>query len=215
MTRVLLCFGDSNTHGTAPMHGLHDLGRLGRDARWPRRMAQALGPGWEVIEEGHPGRTTVHDDPVEGPHRNGLRVLPAILESHRPIDLVLIKLGTNDMKFRFSVTAADVGLSLERLVREIRLSGCGPDGGAPDVLLIAPPPLVETGCLAGMFHGGAEKSTRLGPEIAAAAARAGVPFIDAGAHIAVSPLDGIHYDAEAHAVLAHALAEAVVSQFGE
>ena len=48
-----------------------------------------------------------------------------------------------------------------------------------------------------------------------AAARAGVPFIDAGAHIAVSPLDGIHYDAEAHAALAHVLAEAVVRQFGE
>ena len=77
MTRTLLLFGDSNTHGTMPMADLSDVGRYDRDERWAGRL-QALLPEWEVISEGHPGRTTLHDDPVEGPHRNGLRVLPAL-----------------------------------------------------------------------------------------------------------------------------------------
>ncbi len=69
-TRTLLLFGDSNTHGTMPMADLEESGRFSRDDRWAGRLARLL-PDWEVINEGHPGRTTVHDDPVEGAHRNG------------------------------------------------------------------------------------------------------------------------------------------------
>jgi lysophospholipase L1-like esterase len=210
--RTLLLFGDSNTHGTMPMPDLNGAGRFARDERWPGRLARLL-PDWEVIAEGHPGRTTVHDDPVEGAHRNGLTVLPAILESHKPVDVVLLMLGTNDLKERFSVNAGDIGLSLERLVRVIRASECGPGGGAPGVLLVAPPPIVEVGCLAGMFSGGAAKSQALAAEVRAAAGRVGVPFVDAGAVVKVSPVDGIHYGAEANPALAEAFATAIRQHF--
>ena len=83
MNRTILCFGDSNTHGTKPMPDLNGAGRFDHAARWPSVMGQALGQGFEVISEGHPGRTTVHDDPMEGDYRNGIRVLPALLESHK------------------------------------------------------------------------------------------------------------------------------------
>ncbi len=210
--RSLLLFGDSNTHGTMPMPDLDFEGRFDREERWAGRLARLL-PDWEVIAEGHPGRTTVHDDPVEGAHRNGLTVLPALLESHRPLDLVLVMLGTNDLKERFSVNACDIGLSLERLVRVIRASEAGPSGGAPGVLLVAPPPILEVGCLAGMFAGGAAKSQGLAREIAAAAKRAGVPFLDAEQVVQVSPVDGIHYGAEANPVLAEAFATAIRAHF--
>ncbi|MCU0912864.1 MAG: hydrolase [Rhodobacteraceae bacterium] len=82
MTRTVLVYGDSNSHGTAPMPTLLDMRRFGPDERWPGVMAAALGPGWRVIEEALPGRTTVHPDPVSGVHKNGLAVLPAVLESH-------------------------------------------------------------------------------------------------------------------------------------
>ena len=140
-------------------------------------------------------------------------MLPALLESHKPVDVVLIMLGTNDLKERFSVNAGDIALGLERLVRVIRTSGAGPGGAAPQVLLVAPPPIVETGCLAGMFAGGAAKSQALAAEIAAAAARAGVPFLDAGAVVTVSPIDGVHYDAEANPALAEAFATAIRAHF--
>ena len=212
MTRSVLLFGDSNTHGTMPMPDLDFQGRFGREERWTGRLAKLL-PDWEVIAEGHPGRTTVHDDPVEGAHRNGLTVLPALLESHRPIDVVLVMLGTNDLKERFSVNACDIALSLERLVRVIRASEAGPGGGSPGVLLVAPPPIVEVGCLAGMFAGGAVKSQRLAAEVRASAARLGVPFVDAGEVVEVSPIDGIHYGPEANPALAGAFAAAIRSHF--
>ena len=80
-----------------------------------------------LVEEGHPGRTTVHDDPIEGEHRNGARILPALLESHRPIDLLAIHLGTNDLKHRFSVTAFEIARSLERLVLAAKAEGWDPE----------------------------------------------------------------------------------------
>lgn len=212
MTRTILLFGDSNTHGTMPMPDLGFGGRFDRDERWAGRLAKIL-PDWDVIAEGHPGRTTVHDDPVEGAHRNGLTVLPALLESHKPLDLVLIMLGTNDLKERFSVNACDIGLSLERLVRVIKASDAGPGGRAPEVLLVAPPPILEVGCLAGMFANGAAKSVALAGEIEAAAKRVGVPFLDAGKVVKVSPVDGIHYDAEANPALASAFAAAIRAHF--
>lgn len=210
--RTVLLFGDSNTHGTVPMPELGFSERFGRGERWAGRL-RALLPEWEVIEEGHPGRTTVHDDPVEGAHRNGLTVLPALLESHKPLDLVAVMLGTNDLKERFSVNATDIAHSLERLARVILASGAGPGGGAPGVLLIAPPPILEIGCLAGMFAGGAAKSAGLAAEVKAAAQRAGVAFLDAGKVVQVSPIDGIHYDAGANPALAGAVAAAIRQNF--
>ena len=213
MARTVLCFGDSNTHGTPPVPHLGASGRYGRDIRWPTLMAGHLGPDWHVIEEGHPGRTTVHDDPIEGAHRNGLTVLPSLLESHKPLDVVIVMLGTNDLKGRFSVNPTDISLSLERLIGVIRAFGCGPDGKNPDILLVSPPPIMETGCLAEMFEGGAAKSRGLADAVASAATRANVAFLDAGAHIAVSAIDGIHYDPAAHTTLALVLAAALRENF--
>ncbi len=213
MMKTVLCFGDSNTHGTPPAPHLGASGRYDHSTRWPTLMAGHLGPDWHVIEEGHPGRTTVHDDPIEGAHRNGLTVLPSLLESHKPVDVIIMMLGTNDLKGRFSVNPTDIALSLERLIGVIRAFACGPDGSNPGILLVAPPPIIEAGCLADMFEGGAAKSRGLAASIAAAAARANVAFLDAGEHISVSPIDGIHYDQAAHTALAQVMARAVMTNF--
>ena len=81
-----------------PMATLEDAGRWGPAERWPGVLAAELGAGWRVVEEGLPGRTTVYPDPIAGVHKNGLALLPAALESHRPIDLVVLMLGTNDLQ---------------------------------------------------------------------------------------------------------------------
>jgi lysophospholipase L1-like esterase len=206
MTRTILCIGDSNTHGTMPMPDLDFSGRFGHEARWPSVMARALGEGFEVLAEGHPGRTTVHDDPMSGPHRNGIAVLPALLESHKPLDLVILKLGTNDLKNCFHVSAADIAFCLDRMVGLIR-SFLAPN--PPLVLVVAPPPILEVGCLAEMFAGGAAKSQDLSRAIGQMTLRIGAGFVDAGQIIQVSPVDGIHYEAEAQVALGLAMAEAV------
>jgi lysophospholipase L1-like esterase len=205
----ILCYGDSNTHGTLPMPDDASKARRPRSDRWTGVLAGTLGPGFHVIEEGQPGRTTVHDDPIEGAHKNGRTVLPAILETHRPIDMVVLMLGTNDLKARFAVTPADIARSLASLVDIVRGTPSGPDGGAPDIVLIAPAPIVATGWLAGHFTGGAAKSQALSPLIAALAKGRDAGFVDAASCGAVDPLDGVHLTKDAHHALGVAVADMV------
>lgn len=207
--RTVLCYGDSNTHGTVPMATLEDMARFAPAERWPGVMGAELGAGWRVIEEGLPGRTTVHPDPISGVHKNGLAVLPAVLESHRPIDLVVLMLGTNDLKWRFQVPAVEIGESVSRLVHVIHHSFAGPGGAAPKVLLLAPPTVLEVGCLGEIFAGAAEKSHRLAGVYAGIAQRHGLAFLDTGTVIVSSPVDGVHFDAPEHAKLGRAVAGAV------
>ena len=102
--KTVLAYGDSNTWGAATVARPDD--RYAYEERWPGVMAATLGGGWRVIEEGLPGRTTVHDDPVEGAYMNGKTYLMPCLRSHRPLDVVAIMLGSNDLKARFAVPAS-------------------------------------------------------------------------------------------------------------
>jgi lysophospholipase L1-like esterase len=212
--RTVVCFGDSNTYGTPGMPDLAFWGRFAPDKRWPGVLRAQLGDAWAVIEEGHPGRTTVHDDPIEGLDRNGLKALPVVLGSHRPIDLLIIMLGTNDLKTRFSVNPEDIANSVGVLIETVQASRAGPDSNPPKKLVIAPTPILETGFMVGLFRGGAEKSQHLGRCIAAVARQYGVAFLDAAPLIKVDPLDGIHLTEEAHATLGRAVAEKVKSVMG-
>jgi lysophospholipase L1-like esterase len=161
-----------------------------------------------VVEEGLPGRTTVLDDPIEGLHKNGLTYLLPCLESHRPVDIVTIALGTNDLKARFHMPPGDIAAGAGILVDTV-FKTLGGFGLTAKVLLIAPPPILETGCLAEMFAGGAAKSKAFGAHYKSVAEKLGVGFLDAGSVIRSSPVDGIHFDADEHRKLGRAVAAAV------
>lgn len=207
--RTIVCFGDSNSYGTPGMPHPDFWGRFGPDERWPGVLRQALGPEYSVVEEALPGRTTVHDDPIEGADKNGLKALPMVLGSHRPIDLMVIMLGTNDLKARFAVTPSDIASSLGVLVRTVQASPAGPDSRAPKLLVVAPAVIAEVGFMAGLFAGGAEKSRGLGAAIAAVMDRLGTPYLDAAPLIHSDPTDGIHLTVDQHAILGRAVAERV------
>ena len=130
--RTIVCFGDSNTWGYVPAS---DGERLSREARWPVRLQRALGDEWEVIAEGLNGRTAAIDSPVED-GRNGAPYFLPCLRSHKPVDLVVIYLGTNDVNF---LDDELVARSVGRLVKLARSSETGPDRGAPAVLVVCPP----------------------------------------------------------------------------
>lgn len=203
--RVVLCYGDSNTHGTKPLAHAGDLQRFGPTERWPGVLRGRLGDGWQVLEEGLPARTTVHDDPVDGRHKNGLAYLRPCLESQLPVDVLVLMLGTNDLKARFSVTPADIAASVGVLLREVQACAAGPSGRSPRILLLSPAPIEETGVLGEVFAGGAAKSRALAGLYREVAARFGARFLDAGAAATVIPIDGIHYDVEQHARLGEAV----------
>ena len=211
--RTVVCFGDSNTYGVVPSQARFGGHRFAPERRWPGVLKKALGPNWDVIEEGLPGRTTVHPDPVDGAHKNGLEYLPIVLETHMPIDLVIVMLGTNDLKMRFSMPATDIAESIYNLVEHIKKAPAGHAGNAPNVLVVAPPPVKEIGRLAEMFSGGAAKSQRFGTLFADAAKRGDVAFLDAGALIEASDADGIHLDSDGHARLGQAIARTIENEF--
>jgi lysophospholipase L1-like esterase len=202
--KTILCFGDSNTWGYDPA----TQQRYGHGQRWTRRLQELLGEGYWVIEEGQNGRTTVHDDPVEG-NKNGLTYLLPCLESHKPIDLVVLMLGTNDLKLRMAKTSQDIAKSVGRLVRHIQVSESGPGGKAPLVLVIAPPPLGRLTDFGDSFAGGSGKSQTLGSEYEKIAAERGCAFLDARTVIRSSDVDGIHFDADQLPLLAAAVKEKV------
>lgn len=202
--KEVLCFGDSNTWGYDPKTKL----RYDRDTRWPCILQEELGEEILIIVEGQNGRTTVWDDPVEG-QKNGMTYLLPCLESHKPLDLVVIMLGTNDLKYRFSVTAYDIARSAANLAESARVSGCGRDEGAPEVLLICPPPLGKLTEFATMFLGGTEKSLDLARFFKERVELVGCHFFDAGSAVRSSSIDGVHWEPEYHRKFSEALAPVV------
>ena len=108
-----------------------------------------------VVEAGLNGRTTVWDDPLE-PGRNGRELLLLTLLTHQPLELVIIMLGTNDLKHRINASAAEIAEGAGMLVDTVAASGCGPDGRAPKTLLVCPAPIAEVDQFDDTFEGGAE-----------------------------------------------------------
>jgi lysophospholipase L1-like esterase len=188
--RTVLCFGDSNTWGYVPGS---DGERFPRETRWPVRLAAALGGEWEVIAEGLNGRTASMDSPTAD-GRNGLTYLVPCLQSHMPVDILVIYLGTNDVSDRFRLPDADAALAVARLVRAARASEAGPDGGAPDVLVVAPPP----------FEG-----HELGPHYAEICTRLSCSFLDLDGVTRYSDVDPFHLEAGGQAAVATAVEDSL------
>jgi lysophospholipase L1-like esterase len=191
---TLLCFGDSNTWGYIP--GSNGR-RFPRHVRWPARLQATLGDEWEVIAEGLSGRTATMESPVaEG--RNGLSYLVPCLLSHAPVDLLIVFLGTNDVGARFALPEADVARSVGRLVKVARSAEAGPEGGAPEILVVCPPP----------FDG-----HRLGPHFGELCSELGCALLDLDGVASYDTVGGDveHLGEAAHAALATAVAAHVRS----
>ncbi len=212
--KTILCYGDSNTWGCPPMLQWGPATRYGPDVRWGSVLRTALGAGYWVVEEGLGGRTTVWDDPIEGEHKNGKRYLLPCLESHAPIDLVALMLGTNDLKHKFGLSAADIAAGAGALVDIILRSTSGPNDAAPQVLLICPAPTAKLTLFADMFAGAGEKSRELARYYQREAELRGCAFFDAGQVIESSERDGIHLDPGAQQALGRAVAQKVRELLG-
>lgn len=210
---VLMCLGDSNTWGTRPMADAGDVRRFPPEARWPGVLHAGLGPGWQLVEEGLPGRTLNRDDPVEGEDRNALRQVRALLESHRPLDRLIVMLGTNDCKARFAATPAQIAAGLHAVVDAV-LASALPAMPAPKLLLVCPPALRERGWLAPMFTGGETLADALPAWFTKVGAQRDVDVFDAGTVASVDAMDGIHLDAAAHRALGEALRAWVLREPG-
>jgi lysophospholipase L1-like esterase len=162
----------------------------------------------QLIEAGHPGRTTLYENMTAGGNRIGLKSLRVYLESNCPIDCVVLMLGTNDLHSHYAISAQVVAWNLAQLVELIGQIPCGPDNGqTPDILIVAPPHVVETGFAASAMAGAADKSHELGAHLRDLADQYDVNFLDAAPLVSPDPLDGIHLSAKSHIRLGTAIAE--------
>lgn len=204
--KTILCYGDSNTYGYNPENGL----RFSPDLRWTGRLQMLLGDDYLILEEGCNGRTTVIEDRKE-PWKSGESSLRAILNSHKPIDVVILMLGTNDMKKQYHAAAGDIASGVEKLVETIQSFTMTKQGYRPVILLISPPHL-RAGISHSPFRDSFDESAvalseQLGVLYEQTALRKGCHFIDAAGIIESSREDHLHLTAGSHEKLAAVLAE--------
>lgn len=213
-TKTILCFGDSLTWGWVPVPGGLPTTRYPFADRWTGAMAERLGPGYHVVEEGLSGRTTDVDDPND-PRLRASAYLPAILASHMPLDLVVLMLGTNDTKVFFRRSPFDIAYGMAKLVGQVAASagGVGTCYPAPEVLVVAPPPLapMQPAFFASQFDGAIEKTRALVPLYRDMATCLGAGFLDAGAVIETDGCDGVHLTSESNRVFGRAIADHIAA----
>lgn len=204
----IICFGDSNTWGCNPL----TQARFGEHERWTGVLQRKLGDGYCVIEEGLNGRTTVWDDPIEL-HKNGYKYLFPMMESHKPFDLIVIMLGTNDLKRRFSVNTRDIAQSVALLAKEAMRSECGPEDASPKALLVAPihiDPNIMNSRFAEMFEQDCIiRSRHFNHWFSEFAHEIGSPYMNAADFAEPDPADCLHISQNGHKALGEAIAKKV------
>lgn len=207
--KTIVCFGDSNTHG----YNSYNYGRFSHKERWTCLLADLLGDDYLVREEGLSGRTTSFDDPLFE-SLSGVSCIHACMLTHEPIDLLIVMLGTNDVKERFSATPENITRGLERLVtKALRTKEAWRD--RPNVLIIAPPPIeegyYETDIGPEMGRNCVEKSKALAPLYEDLSRRLGCHFLDAASvpGVEMAPYDHMHLSLNAHKCLAEELAKLI------
>ena len=205
---TILCYGDSNTFGYIPETGM----RYPRDVRYPGKLQALLGDEYAVIEEGCNGRTTIHDDPIDG-WKNGLDYLKPCLNSHKPVDIVILMLGSNDLKATFHLGAKEIADGVAVLVDVIKSFTEEKQGFIPKIILVSPPELgkgIRTSPFYGAFFEEAVEESKKFPEFyKAVAEKYGCVFFNAAEYIYPSEVDSLHLTPEGHKVLAEKLYETV------
>ena len=205
--KSILAFGDSLTWGFRA----GEWTRHAHEDRWPNVLAAGLKGGARVIEEGMNGRTTVFPDPTEGAERNGAVALPMLLTTHQPLDLVIIMLGTNDLKYAHRCTAFDAALGMERLIKQIKHFDYNSDYQIPKILIMSPPCLVPTKdeWFINLWGHALAESKLFAKHYARVAEEQGVDFFDAGTVAKASDIDGGHLDATSTMAIGAALVPVV------
>lgn len=212
MVKSILCYGDSNTYGLKS-----DLvSRYTKDERWTGILQKRLGEDYYIIEEGLGGRTTVWDDPIEE-YKNGKTYLIPCLDSHKPLDLIILMLGTNDLKCRFSVSPFDIASSVENLVKTILKSDAGIEFSVPKILLVPPVPIKSVGRtndIDQMIPDMERRSKALIPYYKEIADKYNIYYMNPEGKVEINNIDGIHYSLKGHEQMAVLMEEKIKQILG-
>ena len=207
---TILCYGDSNTWG----HNPNKKGRYPANIRWTGKLQQTLGDDYYVVEEGLGSRTT--DLEYSKPGRNGKTYLLPCIVSHYPLDIVVMMLGTNDLKTEFQRDPPTIASAIRGLIQDIKANAWDENHNTSKIILVSPIVVDDTSVrfeeiFSHLYdHDSAIKSHELAKVLAAVAAEEGCTFLDAST-VAEPGVDGIHFTEESHAALATLIAETIAT----
>jgi lysophospholipase L1-like esterase len=209
----ILAFGDSLTWGFRA----GEWTRHAYEDRWPNVLAAGLGSKARVVEEGLNGRTTAYDDFTMPAEMNGAKTLPVLLKTHEPLNLVIIMLGTNDLKFAARCRAFDASLGMGRLVEIAQKHPYNSNYPPPQILVMSPPALVPTKdeWFNELWGAALAESKLFAKHYSRVAKDMGVHFFDAGSVAKSDPTDGGHLDAANTRAIGEALVPVVKGILGE
>lgn len=204
----ILVYSDSLTWGIIP----NTRNRLPFDKRWPgvfENSLKSMGKNIRVIENCLNGRRTAWADPFKD-GRDGSQGLSQVIEMCSPLNLVILMLGTNDFQCTHAINAWMSAQGTAKLVQIIRQSPIEPGMPVPEIMIVAPPKIIEPkGVIANKFNGTAERSEGLSKELEKIAKEQSTMFFDSQTVTEASLVDGIHLDEHQHRVLGEAIARAV------
>ncbi len=204
----ILVYSDSISWGIIPM----SRNRFDFHQRWPgilENNLNKLGKDIRIIEDCLNGRRTMYEDPIR-PGRNGLMGLSQRIEINSPLELVILMLGTNDFQANHEHTAQDAAKGMKALINEIRQTSLEPGMLMPEILVIAPPPILEPkGDIAIKFKDGNKKCIGLAKVYEQLCIEQKCSFFDAGKITTSSKVDGVHFDLDQHLVFGNAISEYV------
>jgi len=206
MKKRIICFGDSNTWGYDPLTGE----RYDENTRWPMVLQKMLGDGYQIIEEGQNGRTIANADPWEWGNKCGMDYIVPMVESHYPFDILIIMLGSNDLKAKFNLPAGDIAGSLQNMLMKTKSFLQYKCKAEPEIIVVSPPHLgdkFDSSVFASFFDG--QKAVKNSRELAywyeLVAKQFGCRFFDAADVCKAGDADSLHLMEEGHKDLAKGL----------
>jgi lysophospholipase L1-like esterase len=211
--KTLVCYGDSNTWGFIPFKGKERpekevKERYPIDVRWTGRLADLLGDGYRVVEEGLNGRTTAFND-VFGKYRNGARYLGVCLATQKPVDLLILMLGVNDTKRHLLQSSSNIARGIEKLIKIAESGDFGPEGGSPEILLISPvharEEIMESFVRLEFDQSSIQKSHELAELYFDVARKHDCYYMNAAVYAEASKDDGLHLNEKNHRKVAEAV----------
>lgn len=199
----ILCFGDSNTWGYRPVTG----GRYDTTQRWTQRLREQT--GYEILEEGENGRTTVCYDRNDV-YGSGLETASQCIARHGAVDWIVVMLGTNDTKEYYQASPETIAAGLACVVEKLRAQ-CSAQGFEPQILLVAPPDLKFVPGDVEFSQESVEKMKKYQILCGQLADRLSCSFFRATDVVDDIGADGVHLTEKGHTALADGLAHFFVS----
>ncbi|MEM6510124.1 MAG: hypothetical protein AAF644_11670, partial [Pseudomonadota bacterium] len=122
----------------------------------------------------------------------------------------VIQLGTNDLKRRFALSAADIAKALEIFILDIKNYYLHRE--LPKIMILSPPAVYEVGAYQSIYAGATAKSSELVAAFSKVCAKQQTLFLDITSIAPPCQQEGVHLTLKSHRYIAEHLQFLIVKQ---